>query len=106
MDSPAVVIDNRGPEVTISSGPAMQPNGGWALSGFAVDDTCRIASISWQAKGSTDWTAARLDDGIYDWKYERFLVVTPPLPETVTELTLRVRDLAGNVTDHKVTLAG
>jgi hypothetical protein len=99
-----VTVDNTAPEATLTSGPAEQANGGFALAGFATDATSRVANIAWQAKGSDKWTAARLDDGLYDWRYERFLVTTPPIPEDVPELTLRVRDAAGNVTDKKVPL--
>ena len=100
LDIADVTVDNSPPEITLVTGPVEQAGGGFALTGFALDATCAIGNIAWKAEGEDVWHAARLDDGIYDWKYERFLIVTPPLKETVSSITIRARDAAGNVADH------
>lgn len=102
LDIGDITIDNTEPEVTLLTEAVRQSDGGVAVTGYAVDATSEIAGISWQPKGEDPWQAARLDDGICDWRYERFLIATPPLKETVEELTVRVRDAAGNVTDKAV----
>jgi hypothetical protein len=104
LDVANLVVDNTPPEVQIISGPVQQANGGWAITGFALDRTTRIANIAWHAKDDKIWHAAKLDDGIYDWRYERFVVATGPLKDSVTEIVIRARDAAGNVTDKTVTL--
>ena len=104
LDIANITIDNTRPEVEIISGPVEQTDGTFALTGFVLDAACPIANIAWQEKGGDIWRAARLDDGLYDWRYERFLIVTPPLKETVKEIVVRARDAAGNVTDETVKL--
>lgn len=104
VDVANITIDNKAPEVQIITGPSQQTDGGWALTGFALDATSRIANLSWAPKGESLWRAVRLDDGIYDWRYERFLLLTPPLKSSVTEIVIRARDAAGNVTDQTVKL--
>ncbi len=94
-----VIVDNSAPELEGISGPAEQADGSFALTGFAMDANCNLANIAWQVKGEDVWHAVRLDDGLYDWRYERFLIVTGPLKETVPELLVRARDAAGNVCD-------
>jgi hypothetical protein len=104
LDVANLVVDNTAPEVEVISGPVKQADGGWAITAFAMDRGTRIANAAWQVKDEKIWHAARLDDGIYDWRYERFVVATGPLKASVTEIVIRVRDAAGNVTDKTVTL--
>lgn len=104
LDIHDVVVDNTPPEIGIISGPALQASGGFALTGFAMDATADLAGISWKVEGDDTWHAALLDEGLCDWKYERFLIATPPLAETVTTLTIRARDAAGNYADKVVKL--
>jgi len=104
LDIANITIDNTPPEIGIITEPVRQADGGVALTGYAMDATSIISGISWQPKGEDPWQAARLDDGLYDWRYERFLIVTSPFKETVEELTIRARDAAGNVTDKTVKL--
>jgi len=109
LDIANVGIDNTAPEVGIISGPAQQADGSFALTAFALDATCIIDNIAWQPttgakKDNEAWRAVRLDDGLYDWRYERFLIVTGPLKESITEIAIRARDAAGNVVDKTVKL--
>lgn len=104
LDVANLVVDNTPPEVEIISGPVQQANGGWAVTGFALDRTTRIANIAWHLRDDKIWHAARPDDGIYDWRYERFVLSTGPLKSSVAEIVIRARDAAGNVTDKTVKL--
>ena len=99
IDIANVAVDNTPPEVELRGGPSVQEDGSVALTGFALDATCAIGNIAWQAEGEDVWHAVRLVDGLYDWRYEDFLITTGPLKETVGKLTIRARDAAGNVMD-------
>ncbi len=107
LDILNVTIDNTAPEIELISGPAEQKDGEFALTGFALDALCMITNIAWRPAGKDDednWRGAWLDDGLYDWTYERFLVDTGKLADSVTEIIIRARDAAGNVTDKTVKL--
>jgi len=116
LDIDNVVVDNTPPEIQIISGPAWQDDGGIAVTGFALDATCIVGNVSWRegaakptsakdSKADEDtWRAAWLDDGLYDWRWERFLVATKKLSTKVKAITIRARDAAGNVADKTVKL--
>jgi hypothetical protein len=107
LDILNVTIDNTVPEIELISGPAEHKDGEFALTGFALDALSMITNIAWRPAGKDDednWRGAWLDDGLYDWTYERFLVDTGKLPDSVTEIIVRARDAAGNVLDKTVKL--
>jgi len=98
-----LIIDNESPSLRV--GPLTDQGDRTVLiTGSASDDDSGIAGVSWQADGDENWFGAGAADGIYDENFERFTIRATDLPEEASNMLIRARDRAGNVTDETVEL--
>ncbi|MGC9319094.1 MAG: hypothetical protein ACP5KN_13760, partial [Armatimonadota bacterium] len=98
-----VTVDNGYPTLTLLTRPR-RGDERLQLMGLATDELSRLTSIDWTFGGEERWRAAPVRDGMLDSRRELFTISLPEVPEEETELQLRVRDAAGNVTVESVPL--
>ncbi len=98
-----VIVDNGYPQVKIMSTPR-RGDDLLELRGLATDELSHLTSIDWTFGSEQRWRAAPVRDGLLDAREELFTISLPQIPVEETELKVRARDAAGNVTVETVPL--
>ncbi|MDH7570838.1 MAG: hypothetical protein QHJ73_14755, partial [Armatimonadota bacterium] len=99
-----ILISNTPPQLSLRSGPTVDPDGAVRLAGRA-QARVPMAGVDYRVDEG-EWTAAAADDGIFDAESEGFSLRTPPLQKGEHTLEVRAVDAAGNhaTEKRKVTL--
>ncbi|MCX7598091.1 MAG: hypothetical protein N2512_04405 [Armatimonadetes bacterium] len=99
-----LVVDNTKPEGQLTSPARRAEDGSVPVEVVAHDALSGVAGVAWQYPGTEVWYTAATSDGAWGGEYE---VCTFTLPKAIkggTKVVVRVRDLAGNITDLTVTM--
>ncbi|MGD9494708.1 MAG: SpoIVB peptidase S55 domain-containing protein [Armatimonadota bacterium] len=98
-----LIVDNGYPKLALLSTPRRnaEPR---EVYGLATDELSRITSIDWTFGSEERWRAAAASDSMLDSRRELFTISLPEIPDAETEIQVRVRDAAGNVTVETVPL--
>ncbi|MEA3399609.1 MAG: SpoIVB peptidase S55 domain-containing protein [Armatimonadota bacterium] len=98
-----VTVDNGYPTLTLLTRPR-RGDERLEVMALATDELTRLTSIDWTFGSEERWRAAPVKDGMLDSRRELFTISLPEIPDDETELKIRVRDAAGNVTVESVPL--
>jgi hypothetical protein len=97
---PAVLIDNRKPQLTRLE---VEPDG--TVVGAAEDSFSAIARVEYRLDEER-WQFVGAEDGVYDQRGESFRIRLRELPSGKHVLYVRVLDAGGNVVGGQVTVGG
>lgn len=94
-----VIVDNTAPKLQVGSGPVRGKDGTTEWELLANDAMSGVASVAWRYPEADLWYGVVPSDGVYGGRFETCRLVLPAEIKPGTEVTVRVRDAAGNHAD-------
>lgn len=102
--SEPIVLSNKAPRVSaFKKTITIQSDNSARIEGVAYHDFVGLAGVQYKVDAD-DWAAAAATDGIFDSKFETFVITTQPLSKGDHIMEVKAVDQAGNAATTKVTV--
>lgn len=100
--SEPLILSNKAPRVVaFRKTITIQADSSARIEGAAYHDFIGLAGVQYRV-GTGDWAAAASTDGIFDSKFESFVITTHALPKGNHTVEVKAVDQAGNAATTKV----